>query len=340
GGANRPERHTLCFASKTDSMLQMLRESNEVLEKFRFGSPIAFPDSWLSKYRRYLVGESEVVVSRIRSAQVLSKEDLQDGEWCAAFGLGRELDVLRITPRLVAGMDTTEISFRRKGLWGTRVCVPVANQWFVFQLLSPEEDYGTERGRLEGVLSTARFTQSLGRLPAIRTIEPERNEDDGSTESDADLKREALPWTESPRARARLEMRLMLYALTHNERKFDLNPTAWFMEHNCSWVVSKLLGADKVTTAMAEQQDVFDRAFHQLVSELDSEGRAALLRRLARVTSLPKVTIERVISRPGERMYIATLARVAVALSCPLFGFDTLILDPEDRRISELPEEP
>ncbi|MGB1275432.1 MAG: hypothetical protein ACPG77_06750, partial [Nannocystaceae bacterium] len=162
---------------------------------------------------------------------------------------------------------------------------------------------------------------------------------------DPETTREALSWAENSRARVSLEMRLMLHALTHEERNFDLNPTAWFKERCCSWVVTQLLGVDQVEAALTEQQNVFDRAFQQHVSEFVSEKihayvspETAILRRIARIASLPKVTVQRVVSRPGEQMHIATLARVAVALGCPLFGFGTPILEPKNGRILMLPE--
>ena len=60
---------------------------------------------------------------------------------------------------------------------------------------------------------------------------------------------------------------------------------------------------------------------HTSGNERQAEG-ASLIQRLAEATSLPKSAIERVVSCPGGQMYIGTLAKVAVALGCPLFGFD------------------
>lgn len=399
------ELHSLCFASKTDTMLGMLRESNAVLEKFAFGTAVGTPDTWLSKYRRYTVGASEVVVSRLRPNEVVSSEELERGDWCTACGLGRESEVLRSTPRVIAGAESTEISFRRtiggKVLFGTRLCVPRANEWFIFQLLASEQDYGIERGRLEGVLNTARFVQAtekneqdgdarstcahraeesepnseearLSSSATVPEIEPKTSaidrveashssssatapeveaetsaidlvgsapEIEAETQSEVELldispigveqQRKALLWREDHlRPRVRLEMYLMLLVLAEGVQDFDLEPTAKFMDMNTGWVVSNLFGDDQVEIVLAEQQEIFEQAFQRHLAAYKSKQseddlQRAVFLRLAKSTSLAKARVQAVILRTGARMYIGTLARVAVALQCPLFGFET-----------------
>lgn len=307
---------TCWFAATPGWMVRMLTDSNEVLATFDFESGPQFPDSWISHYRRYDVdGEgSEFLVYRLRPRRPVGDLDFYRVDWCTQHGLSGNLNTLGFTTRTVAGFEAREISFQQvvgeTELLGSRVFLPLGSELFVFQLVTSERHIGIERGRFEQVLSSVRFVHPMDQAndgaPSAATSSHDEI-------YDLEARRELSPWEVDPRGRTALEMRVLLRTLGCVLVIRSRNSEVYrFMRRRCVWVLENLT-VDDPNHALEKQCIVFNRALEQLPKDFDLVDR----------TSMTKATVQRALTRPSGDMHIGTLARIAVALQCPLFGFDT-----------------
>lgn len=314
---------TCWFAATPAWMEQMLTDSNEVLAAFEFDRGPVFPNSWFSHYRRYEVdGDgSEFIVYRLRPRQPVGDQDIFQKEWCTSYGLIAVSNVVGLISRKIAGSEAREISFLTESegveLFGTRVFVPCDGEMFVFQLVSRKEHFGIERGRFEQVLSSIRRvyrTAKTSEPPTGGLQTPMVNAAPRQGIFDLEARREVTPWETEPRARTDLEMRVMLRTLACVQEVHRRRSTVyWFMRRRCIWVLERL-GVTSPTQALEQQRVVFNQALEGLPNNYD----------LMEKTALAKVTIEHVLTRPTGNTHIGTMARIAVALRCPLFGFETV----------------
>ncbi|MGB1275431.1 MAG: hypothetical protein ACPG77_06745, partial [Nannocystaceae bacterium] len=295
-------------------------DSNEVLATFDFETGPIFPDSWISHYRRYEVdGErSEFVVYRLRPKHPVREQDIFQDDWCSKYGLAGTSQTLGFTTRKIAGVEAQEISFMQdcgeRELFGSRVFMPVGSELFVFQLITSGRHFGIERGRFEQVLGTVRLVSRTTRASTNNEL---RASNDTAALSpgmyDLEARREAVPWEEDLRGRTALEMRVLLRTLACVPAIRSRESAVYeFMRRRCIWVLESLdVGSPK--QALEQQRFLFNQVLQNLPEDFD----------LVAQTSLTTNTIQRALTRPTGDTHIGTLARIAVALRCPLFGFDT-----------------